>query len=46
MNCGGLLMGTAKAREHQSPTLAQVGQIGESLIRLNNQSWMDLGFLS
>lgn len=45
MSCGGLLLATAKARGH-SPTLASVGPMGESLIRLYIQSWRDTGFLS
>ncbi|ROV98483.1 hypothetical protein VPNG_08530 [Cytospora leucostoma] len=45
MSCGGVLMGTAKARQH-SNTLAEVGPINENLIRLYIQSWKDHGFLS
>ncbi|RHZ51788.1 uncharacterized protein CDV56_102428 [Aspergillus thermomutatus] len=44
MSCGGLVMGTAKAREH-SPTLAKLGPVSERLIRLFVQSWKDMGFL-
>ena len=44
MSCGGLLMGTAKAREH-SPTLARLGPTSESLTRLFINSWKDMGFL-
>lgn len=44
MSCGGLLMGTAKAREH-SPTLAKLGPVNESLIRQYVRSWREMGFL-
>lgn len=45
MSCGGLLMGTARAREH-SPMLAALGPVSERLIRLFVQSWKDMGFLA
>lgn len=45
MSCGGLLMGTAKAREH-SPTLRRLGPVSESLTRLFVSSWQDMGFLA
>ncbi|OAA36871.1 methylorcinaldehyde synthase [Metarhizium rileyi] len=45
MSCGGLLMGTAKAREH-SPTLAALGPVTDDLIRLYIKSWVDMGFLA
>ncbi|KAJ5895285.1 hypothetical protein N7495_006976 [Penicillium taxi] len=45
MSCGGLLMGTAHAREH-SPTLAKMGPVDENLIRLFVQSWKDTCFLA
>ncbi|RAH44773.1 uncharacterized protein BO95DRAFT_474176 [Aspergillus brunneoviolaceus CBS 621.78] len=45
MSCGGLLMGTAKAREH-SPTLARLGPVDESLIRRFVRSWRKTGFLA
>ncbi|KAL7622900.1 hypothetical protein AAE478_006579 [Parahypoxylon ruwenzoriense] len=45
MSCGGLLMGTAKAREH-SPTLANLGPVSESLTRLFAGSWRKMGFLA
>jgi acyl transferase domain-containing protein/thioester reductase-like protein/acyl carrier protein len=44
MSCGGLLLDTAKAREH-SRTLATCGPVGEDLVRLYVQSWRDMGFL-
>ena len=44
MSCGGLLLDTAKAREH-SKTLAGCGPVTESLIRLFVQHWKDVGFL-
>ncbi|KAF7596504.1 hypothetical protein BBP40_001376 [Aspergillus hancockii] len=44
MSCGGLLMGTARAREH-SPTLAKLGPVSERLIRLFVRSWKDIGFV-
>ncbi|KAI1170697.1 putative polyketide synthase [Nemania sp. FL0916] len=44
MSCGGLLLDTAKAREH-SPTLAACGPVGEELVRLYVRSWRDMGFL-
>jgi thioester reductase-like protein len=45
MSCGGLLMGTRKAREH-SETLAKMGIVSDELIRLYVQSWKDMGFLT
>lgn len=44
MSCGGLLMGTAKAREH-SPTLARVGPVSDDTARLFVSRWRDMGFL-
>lgn len=44
MSCGGLLMGTAKAREH-SPTLAAVGPISDDHIRLFIRKWRDASLL-
>ncbi|KAJ6443315.1 polyketide synthase [Purpureocillium lavendulum] len=44
MSCGGLLLGTTKAREH-SGTLASCGPVEEELTRLFVQSWKDKGFL-
>ncbi|KAI3324539.1 putative polyketide synthase [Xylariaceae sp. AK1471] len=44
MSCGGLLLDTAKAREH-SRTLANCGPVSEDLVRLYVQSWRDMGFL-
>lgn len=43
MSCGGLLMGTAKAREH-SP-LAAVGPISDDHIRLFIRKWRDTSLL-
>lgn len=45
MSCGGLLMGTANAREH-SATLATMEPVSERLIRLYVRSWKSTGFLS
>ncbi|KAI1630938.1 putative polyketide synthase [Biscogniauxia mediterranea] len=45
MSCGGLLMGTAKAREH-SPTLARVGRISEDATRLFLSKWKEMGILA
>lgn len=45
MSCGGLLMGTRKAREH-SQTLAKTGMVSENLIRLYVRSWKAMGFLA
>lgn len=45
MSCGGLLLGTANAREH-SPSLAEMGPVSEELIRLYVRSWKKAGFLS
>lgn len=44
MSCGGLLMGTANAREH-SPTLAKVGPVSEATTRLYVSKWREMGFL-
>jgi hypothetical protein len=45
MSCGGLLMGTRKAREH-SETLAKMGIVSDELIGLYVQSWKDMKFLA
>nr|WHS04491.1 polyketide synthase [Phaeosphaeriaceae sp. CF-150626] len=44
MSCGGLVMGTRRAREH-SETLARVGMVDEGLIRLFVEGWREMGFL-
>ncbi|KAK7724332.1 Type I Iterative PKS [Diaporthe eres] len=44
MSCGGLLMGTANAREHSS-TLANVGPVTEATTRLYVSKWREMGFL-
>ena len=44
MSCGGLLLGTSKARKH-SPTLAKLGPVDERLIRRFVQTWKEKGFL-
>ncbi|OTA99693.1 hypothetical protein M426DRAFT_16227 [Hypoxylon sp. CI-4A] len=44
MSCGGLLMGTANAREH-SPTLAKVGPVDDDMVRLFVRKWREMGFL-
>lgn len=44
MSCGGLLMGTANAREHSS-TLARVGPVNEATTRLYVNKWREMGFL-
>ena len=44
MSCGGLLLGTRKAREH-SETLACVGPVDAQAIKLYVRSWKDMGFL-
>nr|A5PHD6.2 RecName: Full=3-methylorcinaldehyde synthase; Short=MOS; AltName: Full=Non-reducing polyketide synthase 1; AltName: Full=Xenovulene A biosynthesis cluster protein aspks1 [Sarocladium sp. 'schorii']AFD18255.1 PKS1 [Sarocladium strictum]AWM95789.1 non-reduciing polyketide synthase methylorcinaldehyde synthase [Sarocladium sp. 'schorii']CAN87161.2 methylorcinaldehyde synthase [Sarocladium strictum] len=44
MSCGGLLLGTAKAREH-SPSLAGMGPVSDELLRLFVRSWKEVGFL-
>ncbi|KAI1354706.1 putative polyketide synthase [Xylaria sp. FL0043] len=44
MSCGGLLLDTAKTREH-STSLAGCGPIGEDLVRLYVRSWRETGFL-
>ncbi|KAI1074642.1 putative polyketide synthase [Whalleya microplaca] len=45
ISCGGLLMGTAKAREHSS-TLAKLGPVSEHLIKSYVSSWKQMGFLA
>ncbi|KAI1860396.1 uncharacterized protein JN550_011548 [Neoarthrinium moseri] len=45
ISCGGLLMATAKAREH-SPTMARLGPVSDELIRSYVQSWKESGFLN
>ena len=45
MSCGGLLMGTANAREH-SPTLARVVPVSEATTRLYMGKWREMGFLN
>ena len=44
MGCGGLLLGTSRAREH-SPSLASLGPVSDGLIKLYIQRWKDVGFL-
>lgn len=44
ISCGGLLMGTANAREH-SPTLARVGPVSSATTRLYVSKWIEMGFL-
>jgi hypothetical protein len=44
MSCGGLLLGTTKAREH-SPTLAKLGPVSDSLMRLFVLKWKEIGYL-
>ncbi|KAI1416212.1 putative polyketide synthase [Hypoxylon sp. FL1857] len=44
MSCGGLLMGTANAREH-SPTLARVGAVSDETTRLFVAKWREAGLL-
>lgn len=44
MSCGGLLMGTARSREH-SPTLAGVREVSEDTTRLFVSKWRDMGLL-
>lgn len=44
MSCGGLLLGTAKAREH-SPTLARLGALSETLVTKFILRWKEVGFL-
>lgn len=44
MSCGGLLMGTARAREHSS-TLARQGAVSDERIQMYVKSWRDMGFL-
>lgn len=45
MSCGGLLLDTAKSREH-SKTLANLGPVSEDLVRQFVKSWKEMGFLS
>lgn len=44
MSCGGLLLDTAKSREH-SKTLANVGPVNEDVARKYVQAWKDMKFL-
>lgn len=44
MSCGGLLMSTAKAREH-SPTLTSVGPVSKDSVGAFIKSWKNAGFL-
>jgi len=44
MSCGGLLLDTAKGREHSS-TLANVTPVSENVARRYIQAWKDVGFL-
>lgn len=44
MSCGGLLMGTANAREHSS-TLANVSPVTKATTRLYVSKWREMGFL-
>ena len=44
MSCGGLLLDTAKSREH-SKTLTNVGPVSEEVVRKYVQAWKDMGFL-
>ena len=44
MSCGGLLLGTEKAREH-SKTLANLGPVSDDVARKYVQAWRDMGFL-
>jgi hypothetical protein len=44
MSCGGLLLDTAKSREH-SKTLTNVGPVSEDVARKYIQAWKDMGFL-
>ncbi|KAI0412771.1 putative polyketide synthase [Xylaria grammica] len=44
MSCGGLLLDTARAREH-SATLAACGPVGEDVVGLYVRSWRKMGFL-
>jgi len=45
MSCGGLLLDTAKTREH-SKTLAAVGPVSDEVARKFVQAWKDMRFLS
>ncbi|KAI5241808.1 polyketide synthase [Aureobasidium subglaciale] len=45
MSCGGLLLGTERAREH-SETLRNVGPVSEEVARRFVQAWKDMRFLS
>ncbi|KAL1615746.1 Type I Iterative PKS [Neofusicoccum ribis] len=44
MSCGGVLMGTERAREH-SETMRGVGPVGEELVRKYVRRWKESGFL-
>ncbi|KAL9639049.1 MAG: hypothetical protein Q9164_001184 [Protoblastenia rupestris] len=44
MSCGGLLLDTARSREH-SKTLANVGPVSEDVARRYIQAWKEMGFL-
>ncbi|KAK4697088.1 acyl carrier protein, partial [Lecanoromycetidae sp. Uapishka_2] len=44
MSCGGLLLDTAKSREH-SKTLANVGPVSDDIARGYIQAWKEMGFL-
>ena len=44
MSCGGLLLDTARTREH-SPALAGCGPVEEDVVRLYVRSWKEMGFL-
>ncbi|KAI9879282.1 MAG: hypothetical protein M1830_009012 [Pleopsidium flavum] len=44
MSCGGVLLDTAKSREH-SKTLRSVGTVGADVARKYIQAWKDSGFL-
>lgn len=44
MSCGGLLLNTAKSREH-SKTLANVGPVSDDVARKYIQAWKETGFL-
>lgn len=44
MSCGGLLLDTAKSREH-SKALADVGPVSEEVVRRYIQAWKDIKFL-
>lgn len=44
MSCGGVLLGTAKSREH-SKTLRRLGAVSADVARKYIQAWKDSGFL-